>query len=119
MPSSRVTADRAVRAVGQAAARGVRPMEPVRLSMDMLGRTGGMVATDTTPQSCYVDLLYQQADAINRAFATYHDLLARGRLDEAAAFFAANKDRIARHGRVTKVEQTEALANRQIKRIGG
>jgi hypothetical protein len=86
--------------------------------MDMLGRTGGMVATDTTPQSRYVDLLYQQADAINRAFATYHDLLARGRLDEAAAFFAANKDRIARHGRVTKVEQTEALANRQIKRIG-
>jgi hypothetical protein len=63
-------------------------------------------------------MLYLQADGINRAFETYHDLIARGRLDDANAFFRANKDQIAQHALIAKVEEQETLLNRQIRRIG-
>jgi N12 class adenine-specific DNA methylase len=104
---------------GQAALRGVQPMEPVRPNYDMWNAaTGGMISTAPTAQSRYVDTLYQQAEGINRAYATYHDLIARGRVDDARAFFEANKDQISKYGLVNKVEELEATANRQIKRIG-
>jgi hypothetical protein len=114
-------ADMALRGAdqGQAALRGAAPVEPVRPNVDLLAQiTGGMIATQTTPQSRYVDMLYQQAEGVNRANATYHDLIARGRPDDARAFYAANKDQIARHGLVEKVQQVETTANQQIKRIG-
>lgn len=114
-------ADQAIRGIdqGQAALRGEKPMEPVRPSYDLWNRyTGGMISTETTPASRYVDMLYQQADGINRTFATYHDRIARGRIDDARDFYAANKDAMARHGLLQRTEQVESLANRQIKRIG-
>jgi Large polyvalent protein associated domain 38 len=115
------TADRVARGVdqAQAAVRGVPPMEPVRPAMDMWNfATAGMVSTQTTPQSRYVDMLYQQADGINRAFATYHDMIERGRVDDARDFYSANKEQINKHELVGKVTQVETTANRQIKRIG-
>jgi len=114
-------ADLMVRGIdqGQAALRGVQPVEPVRPNVDMWNyATGGMISTATTPQSRYVDLLYQQAEGIRRADATYHDLIARGRPDDARAFYAANKDQISKVGLVEKVTQVEQTANRQIKRVG-
>jgi hypothetical protein len=94
-------------------------MEPVRPNYDLWNRaTGGMISTQTTPASRYVDMLYQQAQGINETFNTYHDLIARGRMDDARDFFAANKDAIARHGLLQKTEEVETMANRQIKRIG-
>lgn len=114
-------ADMMVRGVdqGQAALRGVQPTEPVRPNVNLWNAaTGGMISTATTPQSRYVDLLYQQAAGINRAYATYHDLIARGRVDDARTFYAANKDQINKYPLVAKVTQVEQLANRQIKRIG-
>jgi hypothetical protein len=114
-------ADVAVRGAdqAQAAVRGAPPFEPVRPDRDLWNfATSGMISTGTTPQSRYVDMLYQQADGVSRAYATYQDLLARGRVDDARDFYAANKDQISRHGLIDRVEQVETTANRQIKRIG-
>ncbi|MGD0110118.1 MAG: LPD38 domain-containing protein [Rhodopila sp.] len=103
----------------QAALRGVQPNWPVRPNADLWNQiTGGMVSTATTPQSRYVDMLYQQAEGINRAYATYKDLIARGRMDDARTFYATNKDQISKYDLVEKVKQVEQDANRQIKRIG-
>jgi hypothetical protein len=103
----------------QAAFRGVAPVEPVRPNTDLWNQaTGGMISTSTTPQSRYIDMLYQQAEGISRTYATYLDLIARGRVDDARAFSAANKDQIAKHELVDKVTEVEQMANRQIKRVG-
>ena len=92
--------------------------EPVRPSMDLWNRaTGGMIATQTTPQSRYTDLLYQQADGINRAFATFEDLRNRYRGDEATSFLNRNRDLIAKHGLINQVTKFESNANQQIRRI--
>lgn len=103
---------------GQAAARGVKPIEPVRPSRDMFAYvTGGMIATETTSASRYVDMLYQQAGAVERAYATYHDLLARQQPEAAKEFFDANKALIARQPLIQKVTSEEALFNKQIRRV--
>jgi hypothetical protein len=114
-------ADAMVRGADQAQAtlRGEKPTWPVRPNVDLWNfATDGMISTATTPQSRYVDMLYQQADGVNRAYATYHDLIARGRMDDARAFYAANKDLISKNELVDKVKQVEQTATRQIKRIG-
>jgi hypothetical protein len=77
-----------------------------------------MISTETTPASRYVDMLYQQADGVSRAYATHQDLLARGRVDDARDFYAANKDQISKYKRLEQTEQTETKMNRQIKRVG-
>ncbi len=79
--------------------------------------TGGMVQTQPTGESRYVDLLYQQAAGINDAFDTYHNLLNTGRVGEARDFLAANRQLIAKHGLVSKLSQFEATEEGQARRI--
>jgi hypothetical protein len=113
-------ADTAVRAAdqAQAAARGVAPMEPVRPSRDLWNfALRGMVSTEPTPASRYVDMLYTQADAVNRAFETYHSLANQGRADDARAFFNENKNLIGLHDMIASVTRQETQINQQIKRI--
>jgi hypothetical protein len=113
-------ADVAVRTAdqAQAAARGVRSMEPVRPNMDLWKyATGGMITTEPTAQSRYVDMMYQQADGINHAFATYHDMIARGQPSDARAYLADNRSQIAKHGLITSVTKTEAGLETDIKRV--
>jgi len=91
---------------------------PTRPAMDLWNfATGGMVSTQTTPQSRYVDLLYEQADGINRAFNTYRYLLTTGRQQEASDFYAENKALIARHPLVADVQRFEATQNQMARRI--
>jgi hypothetical protein len=113
-------ADVAVRTAdqAQAAARGVTPNEPVRPSRDLWGYvSGGMVATEPTPQSRYVDMLYQQAAGVNQAFATYHDLLGRHQTEAAKAYLDENKPLIAREPLIANLTKQEAVFAAQIKRV--
>ena len=92
--------------------------EPARPAMDLWNfATGGMVSTEPTPQSRYIDLLYQQADGINKAYGTYEDLIHRGKTAEAQEFFNANKEALQRHGMIADVTELESNANRQIRFI--
>jgi conjugative element/phage-associated large polyvalent protein len=92
--------------------------EPVRPTVDLWNRyTGGMISTQTTQQSRYVDLLYQQADGINRAYGTYEDMINRGRYGEAKDFFVANKDAMIKHGLIGGITTLEGEMNREIRRV--
>jgi hypothetical protein len=103
------TADRFVRSLTS---------EPTRPAMDLWNfATGGMVSTQQTPQSRYVDLMYQQAAGINKAYGTYEDLMRRGRTDEATQFFNANREQMQQHQLIAGVTAAEATANRNIRFI--
>lgn len=113
-------ADNAVRGAdqAQAALRGVRPNEPVRADKDLWAYvSGGMVASETTPASRYVNMLYEQKAGVDAAFATYHDMLARQENVQARAFFAENKALISRHEGLASLGRSEAEFNKQIRRI--
>ena len=111
-------ADNAIRAAdqGQAMARGVKPNEPVRADKDLWAYlSGGMIASESTAASRYVDMLYTQKAAIDHAFNTYQDLKARQQPEAAREFFAANKDLIGRHDLVGKLAKTEAEIGKDIR----
>ena len=103
------TADRAARMVAPV------PSRPAPDIWSMM--TGGMVATQPEGGSRYVDMLYQQGQAINSAFDTYRNLMNTGRVAEARDYFAENKDLIARHGLVTGIERFEAVESGLERRI--
>jgi hypothetical protein len=114
-------ADIAIRGVdqAQAAVRDEKPFEPVRPSVDLWNSlSGGMVSTETTPQSRYVDMLYQQAEGVRKAYATWKDKLARGHPDDARDFYAANKEQIDLHSKIETLTAAETTFNQQIKRVG-
>ncbi len=113
-------ADLAVRGAdqAQAAVRGTKPMEPIRPDHDMWNfATGGVISSEPTPQSRYVDMLYQQADAASRAYSTYHDMIGRGQVDQARDFYAGNKDLIAANTRMQDVTRNETVLSHQIRRV--
>jgi hypothetical protein len=113
-------ADLTVRGIdqAQAALRGVKSTEPVRPDTDLWATvTGGMIRTDPSRTSRYVDMLYQQGDAVKEAYATYRMKLASGHPEEAATFAQKNKDLLVQYGRITSAERTEADLNRAIKQV--
>jgi hypothetical protein len=86
--------------------------------MDMLSFvTGGMVQTQPSSQSRYVDLLYHQADGINQAFDTYRALVTSGRVAEARDFLSDNKGLIARHALIGDLLRFEAREDQIARRI--
>lgn len=90
--------------------------EPVRPAVDMWNfATGGMVSKGETPQSRYVDMMYRQADAVDKAYGTYRDLIQRQQYAEAQKFFEDNRDMIAKHGMVDSVVRLESQLNKQIR----
>lgn len=106
-------ADTAVRAASN---------EPSKPAKDLIGTlTRGMITNDRTYERSsgfYVNMLYQQGDAIKEAYATYRDLARRGRLDEARDYFASNRDLIARYPIFERVTRAQGELNRQIRAVG-
>lgn len=95
---------------------------PERPDRDLVGRlTGGLVTNEPTGQrggSRYVNMLYQQGDAIKEAYATYRDLQKRGRPEEARDYLEDNRDTILRHRLFERVIRIEGDLNEQIRAIG-
>lgn len=92
--------------------------EPEKPESDLLANlTQGMVRNDPSPSSRYIDLLYKQGKEVERAYATYRDLLQRGRVAEAKEFFEDNKADIQKHGIVSSVMRLEGNLNKQIRLI--
>ena len=91
---------------------------PVRPAQDMWNvATRGIVASLPTSQSRYIDTMYEQAEAVDKAYGTYMDLIKRQDPKAAQRFFENNKDAIIRHGMVDSVVRSEAALNQQIRMI--
>lgn len=91
---------------------------PARPGEDRLAYwTGGIVSSEPRSSSRYVNMLYEQGEAIEKAYATYHDMLSQGRAAEAQEFFKANKDEIQKHGMVSGLMRLEGNLNRQIRLV--
>jgi len=105
-------ADEAVRAVSK---------EPVKADKDWLARwTGGMATNDRSSERAntrYTNLLYQQGDAIQEAYATLIDLGKRGRTAEAKEYLESNRDLVTKYPLYSKAIRTEGEINQQIRRI--
>ncbi len=113
-------ADNAFRAAdqGQAALRGAKPAEPVRADKDLWAYfSGGMIESETTAASRYLNMLYEQKAGIDEAFATYHGMLDRRESVQAREFYAANKDLLAKHEMVGTLGRTEAAYGKDMRRI--
>uniref|UniRef100_UPI00374CCC0E LPD38 domain-containing protein n=1 Tax=Rhodoferax sp. TaxID=50421 RepID=UPI00374CCC0E len=79
--------------------------------------TGGMVSDLRDAPSRYVSQMYQQATAIEQAYATWKSLIAEGKGKDAAEFFAENRDEIIKHRSVEGAKRAEAKANAEIKAV--
>lgn len=103
--------------MGDAAARSFTN-EPVRPAEDRLAYwSGGFVSSEPRAQSRYVNMLYEQGGAIERAYATYRDMLSQGQAKEAQEYFQSHKDEITKHGLVSALMRTEAALNKQIRLV--
>lgn len=92
--------------------------EPGRPDRDTVAwLTQGMVRNDPNPASRYVDMLYKQGVVVEQAYATYRDLVQRGRVAEAREFFEDNRDLIKKHGVVGATMRLEGDLNRSIRLI--
>ncbi len=95
--------------------------EPERPARDLVGKyTGGLISNEPTSQrgsGRYVNMLYQQGDAINEAYATYRDLVKRGRTEEAQEYFEDNRDLVLKNRMYQRVIRTESQINEQIRAI--
>lgn len=95
--------------------------EPEMPARDLIGKyTGGLISNEPTSQrgsGRYVNMLYQQGDAIQEAYATYRDLVKRGRTEEAREYHEDNLDLIAKNRIYQRVIRTESQLNEQIRAI--
>lgn len=90
--------------------------EPVRPESDQLAYyTGGIVSSRPRDASRYVNMLYEQGAAIEKAYNTYRDMLERGQVKEAQDFLKTHQDEIQKHGVVSALMRTEAALNKQIR----
>ena len=79
--------------------------------------TGNMVSNLDDASSRYVTQMYDQAQEIERAYATWRALLKEGKGEEAAAFAADNGADIARYKRIEAAKRSEAKLNDYRRRI--
>ena len=95
--------------------------EPEKPSKDFLAAvTGGMAPSDRTSErgsGFYTNLLYQQGDAIKEAYATYQDLIKRGRGAEAREYVSDNRDLLRRYPAFERTIRLEGELNAQIRTI--
>lgn len=92
--------------------------EPVKPARDVwAAATQGMISTQPRAESRYVDMLYRQGAEIERTYATYRDMLARGQAIEAQRFFDDNRETLQKHGVVGGLMRIESNLNKQIRMI--
>lgn len=90
--------------------------EPVRPARDNLSTwTGGIVSSRPRDASRYVNMMYEQADGIEKAYATFKNMIERGQGQEAQDYFKRNQENISKHGLVSAVLRTEGELNKQIR----
>jgi hypothetical protein len=97
-----------------------RPLagEPGRPDSDIWkAATGGMVSDLRDAPSRYVTQMYQQANEIEKAYATWRDLLKQGKVDDAADFFAENRRDIVKHKIATRLKDAEGKINQQVQAV--
>lgn len=79
--------------------------------------TGGMVSDLRDAPSRYVSSIYDQAKELEQAYGTWRALQKSGKPQEAAEFFAENRDEITRHRSVAHVKAAESKLNERIRYI--
>ncbi len=92
--------------------------EPTKPEGDLLATlTQGMMRNDPNPSSRYVDMLYKQGKEVERAYATYRDILTRGHAAEAQQFFRDNQETLQKHGMVAGLMRLEGNLNKQVRLV--
>lgn len=97
-----------------------RPMTgaPTRPAIDTWKfATQGFLTELPSPQSRYVSAIYDQAKEVEEAYATYKDMVAQGRREDAAEYLDSNRELIGRRGAISRAKEAMTLANKQIKMI--
>jgi ribosomal protein S18 acetylase RimI-like enzyme len=95
----------------------IRPMtnEPTRPEADYLRVvTQGIVRSLPEPSSKYVSSVYEQAKALEQAYATHRQLMKEGKAEDAKAFAKDHAEELARYTKVEHVKQAQAKANQSI-----
>lgn len=98
----------------------LRPMtgQPERASPDLWKvATGGMVGDVDSASSRYVSQMYEQAKEIERAYATWRNLVKEGKTLEAGEYLEENRDEIRRYRSVSAIKAQETRLNQRIRMI--
>ncbi len=98
----------------------LRPMmnEPKQPSIDYLKVvTQGMAATVPADQSKYVSSIYEQAQELDRVYATYRQLVREGKLKQAGDFAADNADMLRRQRLVAQAKKIITASNQRVRAI--
>lgn len=98
----------------------VRPMTdaPSRAAPDYWKMASfGFAQEVPASHSRYVSQMYDQANVVSEAYATYRNLLNTGRKEEAAQFRAENKEEIDAYKRINKAQQAMSKMSQQIRII--
>lgn len=98
----------------------IRPTmsEPSRPSIDYLKVvTQGIAATVPADQSKYVSAIYEQAQELDRVYATYRQLVRDGKMAEASGFAADNADLLRRQKLVAQAKKIIAASNQRVRAI--
>ena len=99
------------------AIRGVSS-EPVRPSRDLWkAATGGMIADTSSTSSRYITQMYEQANVLEEAYATFRMLRKTGKIEEAKAFGESRRDEIIRYKRVNAAKRQQSKLSERIRSI--
>ena len=92
--------------------------QPTQATQDIWKKvTGGIASQLEDAPSRYVSSVYDQAKELEQAYGTWRALQKSGKPEEAAAFFADNREEIARYRSVTQVKSAESKLNERIRQI--
>ena len=79
--------------------------------------TGGIASSLEGAPSRYVSQMYDQAKALEAAYATHRQLLKEGEKEKASEFAADHADELSRYHRVERIKAQETKYNQQIRAI--
>lgn len=98
----------------------IRPLtnEPTRPQADYLKVvTQGFLKSLPDSQSKYVSAMYEQAQELERSYATHRQMIKEGKVQEASEFAEEHKDQLARYRQVEAVKKVQSAINEQVRRI--
>ena len=91
------------------------PTQPATDAFKLI--SGGMVAKTESSSSRYVAQVYEQAKELDRAYATYRELLKREEYDRADRYLEENEDKLIRQKEVKRVKDALQKQNARIREI--
>ena len=79
--------------------------------------TQGMLSELPAQQSRYVSQMYEQAQVLEQAHATYQQLIKDGKIADAREYLTDHRSELVRYGSVEGVKKGEAKFNEMIRMI--